>query len=282
MPFETWKRNWASGYLTARQKKVSLTPEGQVFLRRVEKILREMREAVREMDDFCQLKRGGIKIAVPPMIGAYLFPDIFTHFKNSHPFLDLLVFEEGSLAARAMLEREELDLGIIILPEHSDNLNTIPIVQETIVLCVAPTHRLSRENQVSFKQLKNEEFILLKEDSYHRQVIMEQCQIYQFQPRVIFSSTQIQTIKALVSSGAGISFLMQRVVAQDAPQIISLPLAEPITINIGLAWKKDKYLSKASQAFIEFIHEYTQSPDFHNPWRLLPQSFPPCKMKELS
>jgi DNA-binding transcriptional LysR family regulator len=246
------------------QKKVSLTVEGQAFQLRTEKILHEVQEALTEMSDFRQLAKGSIKLAVPPMIGAYLFPNIFTHFSQAHPGLELTVFEEGSVAARKMLEKEELDLGIIILPHSSNVLNTIPISQQQIVLCVAPGHQLSCEPSVSFDKLKEERFILLKEDSFHRHAVISECNKHHFAPKVVFSSNQLQTIRALVASRAGISFLMQ-MVTEDDPHIVGIPLAEPIHIAIGLAWKKDRYLSKASQAFIRFIKNHISCHEFGKP-----------------
>lgn len=234
------------------QKKVALTAEGRIFQRRVDKILREVAETLAEMHDLKNLGRGAIKAAVPPMIGAYLFPNIFISFKKAYPGLDLQVFEEGSLAARMMIEREELDLGIIILPEETAVFHTLPIVEEEIVLCLPPAHPLSGKQAVTFSELRHEPFILLKEDSCHRRFIIDRCRESGFAPRIVFSSNQIQTIKALVASGGGISFLM-RMVAEDAKNITTVPLAPALKIRIGLAWKKDKYLSKAARAFIDFV-----------------------------
>lgn len=240
-----------------RQKKVVLTPEGNALVLRAEKILYEVRQAMQEMADFNNLHRGTIKFAAPPMIGAYVFPNIFTHFKSQYPELDLSVYEAGSLAATAMLEKEELDLGLIILPEDNHSLNTIPLAKEQIMLCVHRRHHLRHNDIVPFGELRNEPFIMFKEEFLHRQLILKECGRHHFVPNIVFSSNQIETVKALTASEIGISFLMQMVV-KDHPAIVSVPLAEPIYITIGLAWKKGKYLSKASQAFIEFLQEYAQ------------------------
>lgn len=246
------------------QKKVALTVEGRAFLARTVKILREISEAVAEMNDFRNLNLGTIKMAVPPMIGAYLFPNIFTNFKKEHPNLELLVFEEGSLSARSKVEREELDLGLVILPQSSNTLNTMCITWEQIVLCVSPQHHLAAKREVSIRELRDEAFIMLKEDSYHRTVILDECQKSGFTPRIVFSSSQIQTIKALVSSGVGISFLMEMVCHNDS-SIVGVPLIPSIDICIGLVWKKDKYLSKAALTLINFVNAYTNTAYFRNP-----------------
>jgi len=240
------------------KKKAVLTTEGQAFLARMEKILDEFQQAVQEVKDFKNLRKGTVKLGVPPMIESYLFPDIFSCFKNTYPGLQLIAFEEtSSLEAAAKLEKDELDLAIIILPDKSETLNTFVITQEQLVLCMHPNHPLRQQQSVRFDQLKNEKFILLKEGSYQHQVVISRCLRHNFVPNTIFCSNQIKTIKGLIANGSGISLLMNMVV-QDDPRIAVVPLDEPIKFYIGLAWKKDKCLSNASTAFIKFLEQRYQ------------------------
>lgn len=234
------------------QKQFTLTTEGQVFLARVEDILGRTQDAVLEMHEYRELRRGTIKLGVPPMIGSYLFPHIFAGFKQVYPALELSVVEEGSLAVRGMLERDELDLGIVITCHMSPLLQSELITKGNILLCLSPFHPLAGLESVDFAQLRNEPFILLKEDTYHRQVILQECKKHNFEPNIILASSQIDTIRGLVARGVGISFLFD-VVARKDPQIHCVPLTVPLCIEIGLAWKKDRYLSKASQAFLDFM-----------------------------
>lgn len=235
------------------QRKVEITEEGNIFLARIEKILYDLEQAEKEVKDISNLTKGSIKLGLPPMIGAYLFPNFITNFINTFPDLELRVFEEGSISSLSLIEKGDLDLGIVILPEaHRDMMNTITLTKEQIVLCLPPNHQLTKSSYVHFSQLKDEKFILLKDDSFHRQFIVNECQKHNFTPNIIFSSNQIETIKSIVSNGVGISFLMSRVVEGNV-RIISRSMENPIEIEIGLAWNKNKYLSKASRAFINYI-----------------------------
>lgn len=234
------------------QKQFTLTTEGQVFLARVEDILSRTQDAILEMHEYRELRKGTIKLGVPPMIGSYLFPHIFAGFKQVYPSLDLSVIEEGSLAIRGMLERDELDLGIVITCHMSPLLQSELITGGEILVCLSPFHPLAGVEKVDFAQLRQEPFILLKEDTYHRQVILQQCKRHNFEPNIILASSQIDTIRGLVARGVGISFLFD-VVARKDPQIQCVPLSEPLCIEIGLAWKKDRYFSKASQAFLDYM-----------------------------
>ena len=78
------------------QKQLTLTPEGKVFLKRIELALRNIDDAILEVNDYKQLQKGMIKIGIPPMMGAYLFPKVFSGFRHLHPNLDVFLYEEGS------------------------------------------------------------------------------------------------------------------------------------------------------------------------------------------
>jgi DNA-binding transcriptional LysR family regulator len=62
----------------------------------------------------------------------------------------------------------------------------------------------------------------------------------------------VQTIKALVAQNIGVGILMDLVVKND-PSLVAIPLAEPVIIEIGIAWRKGSCLSNAAHAFIKFI-----------------------------
>lgn len=237
------------------KKRTLLTVEGKAFLDRMENLLCDLTQAVQEVQDFKNLRKGTFKVGIPPMIEAYLFPEIFSSFKQQHPGLNLIAFEESSsLEAAVKLEKNELDLAIIILPEHSETLDSLVIVREQLVLCMHREHRLCMHKTAKFEQLKNEQFILLKEGAYQHQIVMSRCQRQNFIPNTIFSSNQIKTIKGLVANGLGISLLMEMVVRND-PDIVAVPLDDPIVFDIGLAWKKDQCLSTAATAFIKFLEQ---------------------------
>lgn len=233
------------------QKKIVLTAEGQVFLHRVESILGSLEEAVIEMQDYQGLAKGIIKLGVPPMIGSFIFPEIFAGFRKKYPNIDFIITEDGSLAVRELLEQGVLDLGIIIMKEESRYLDTVLIQENQIVACLPLGHHLAGARSISFADLRYEKFIMLKEDTYHRRVVLEACEKAGYFPEIILSSSQTETIRALVANGLGISFLLESI-AQRKKDLVWIPLADPLKIHISLAWKKDKYLSKASQAFIDF------------------------------
>lgn len=238
------------------QKQLALTPEGQLFLRRVDHALRELKDAVIEIGDYKQMQKGRIQLGIPPMIGSYLFPRIFYGFQKLHPKLELSIVEEGSLAIHDKLDLGELDIGIVILANAPSSLNVLPLARHQILVCLPPDHPLAEKTAIDIRDLRDEPLILLKEDSYHRRIILSEFDRHQFTPHIRLSSNQLNTIKSLVANGMGISFLLD-VMTEKESALVGKPLTQPIYVEIGLAWKKDRYLSLASRAFIEFITSYS-------------------------
>ena len=233
------------------QKQLTLTPEGTVFLKRIEIALRNIEDAVLEVNDYKQLQKGTIKIGIPPMMGAYLFPKVFSGFRHIHPHLDVLLYEEGSLSIREKLESDELDFGIIIVPDSTPNLNVLKMSRNQLMVCVSAKSPLAKKSKVIAKDIAASDLIMMKEGAYLREVVQSKLSAMKISPRTVLESSQIVTIKGLVEHGVGIAFLLD-FICKDSSDIRTIPFCEPIFVDIGLAWKKERYVSKAAQAFIDF------------------------------
>jgi len=237
---------------TRSQKQMTLTAEGGIFLQRTDSILRSLQNAIQEMHDLQNIPTGKIKLGVPPMIGAYLFPPIFTNFKKQYPLIELTIVERGSVTIKHQLEEGELDLAIFETSHQSAILDSILIITGELLACLPPHHPLSSTAVIKFDALRDEEFILFSEGTYHRQVILNECERNNFTPHVALTTSQLETIRRLVSKGAGISFLFDFLV-RESTDIVVRPLANPIRLNYGLGWSKEKYLTNAAQTFINFL-----------------------------
>ncbi|SHI71884.1 DNA-binding transcriptional regulator, LysR family [Anaerovibrio lipolyticus DSM 3074] len=233
------------------QKQLSLTPEGTIFLNRIELALRNIQDAVLEVNDYKQLQKSTIKIGIPSMIGAYLFPRIFSSFQHLYPHLDIYLYEEGSMTIREQLERDELDFGIVILSDASSSLQLLPMARNQIVACVPEEHPLARKNSININDISEADLIMLKEGSFLRYMVLNKLKMANISPNIVLESNQIETIKGLVSTNVGISFLLDFIV-KGTPGIKILPFEDPIYVDLGLAWKKERYISKAAQSFIDF------------------------------
>ena len=239
------------------QKQLLLTPEGKIFLTRIELALRNIQDAVLEVIDYKQLQKGTIKIGIPPMMGAYLFPKIFSSFQKHYPHLDIFLQEEGSVSIREQLERDELDFGIIITSGASSSLQLLPMSKSQLLCCVPANSPLAQKESLTPQDIAKTNILMMKEGSFLRELTMAKMKEAGVTPNIVLESNQIVTLRGLVSSGVGVAFMLD-MVAKDSPTLKAIPLSEPIYVDIGLAWKKDRYISKAAQAFIDFCKNNLQ------------------------
>jgi len=243
------------------QKHVTLTPEGKAFLLHAEKILRAVAEARQDMLRFQKGKQGIVHFGMPPMMEAYLFPDIFTKFKEVHTNISVDVVEySDSTEVQAKIEAGELDLGLIIGDEcHTPN--SLLIMQDKMSLCVSPRHPLQGRFSVDFSQLKNEKFILQQPNTYQYKQIYARCVENGFTPDILLCTSQLKTIKQLVANKVGIS-LMLDLVTRNETIFRRIPVMPPMPVSISLIWSQNKSLSQPAEEFVSFMREHIRSRDF--------------------
>lgn len=238
------------------KKPLALTAEGEWLLDRIDPILNQYDQLMLEIEDYKVVNRGCVRVGIPPMLGAYLFPLIFSEFYVRFPGIDLTIIEEGTLEIRERLLKEELEVGVIMLEGHMTKLKCHPITRHEIKVCVAKNHPLAKASKIDFEALKSENFILMNEQTFMRKKILELCNSNSFEPHVIFSSNQISTILGLVAQGTGIAFVLQSL-AEGNEEIAAISLSEPLFIEAALAWQENTYMSKATQSFVAFISAFS-------------------------
>ena len=244
--------------LDRSHRKSTLTPEGRIFLQRVNFILGCLEDAVAEMSDYCVPQKGLLRIGITPIMGAILFPHAFANFQKQNPEVNVKVVEEGSLVIRKQLEKGELDLGIMITSNIPDPLEVFPVNTGQIHVCLSPNDPLCKHESISLLTLRDRPFLLFKEDTYIRKLMLEECVKLHFSPRIVFSSSQIGTVLGLVKQGMGISFFLEEIL-RDRSEIVSRPLSEPLFLEVGLAWNKKRYQTKTTKIFIESFRDTIQS-----------------------
>jgi DNA-binding transcriptional LysR family regulator len=244
--------------LDRSQKQIALTPEGQACLKRTDDIFARIRDLISEMNDYRFAQKGIIKIGITPVIGAYFFPAALARFQKTHPRVQVAVIEEGSLSLRKRLARGELDLTMMITSKTSSHLETAPVATGQLLVCFSRHNPLSKLRKIPFAKLRDQPFIMFREDTYSRKMILDECARNRFTPRIVFSSSQIETVMGMVGHGVGISFLLDTIVTKY-PDVVGKPLSKPLLLEAGLAWSKDRYLSKAARLLMDSFLEEPQA-----------------------
>ena len=236
-------------------RKVTLTHEGEVLLEHARRILQQINDANIAMDELKGLERGEVRLGVPSMLGSYFFPEILMGFKSQYPNLKLTIVEAGTQSIRKMLLDGELDLGVIHNADVPDRLEIEHLITSQMVAVVSEEHELASQSQIHFKDFFKEELVMFKPGYFHREFIDQICHTHHFKPQISFETNLLPMILNIIRHNFAVSALLE-LVTEHEKGLIPIPFAEPVYLNIAMAWRKNGYLSLADRAFMAFVKKH--------------------------
>ena len=237
-----------------QDKRVSLTAEGEAFLRHAEKILDGCETAESEMADLRGLSRGEVSIGIPPMMSTYYFPRVIREFCERYPGLRVSVHGAGTTRIERMIARGEIDMGVIAAENVAGGLASRLVLREEVVIAVPAGHPLAGRDGVSMDEFLRQPLILFQEGYQMRELTDEAIRNSGREPRVVFETNLFSLARSVIKEGLGISTFLRMVLAEDA-QLAAVSFDPPLYLDLHLAWKADGYLSRANRAFLDFLLE---------------------------
>lgn len=243
-------------------KRVELTDAGQLIVAQAQQIVASFQNLTAELDDLRNLKRGHIRIGLPPMVGSSFFPRVIGQFHQRYPEITIQLFEDGAKKVESDVADGLLEVGVVVLPTVQEGLSSFPFVEEKLKLVVPTDHPLADRKRVELHELAEEGFVLFREDFTLHDRIIGECKKAGFQPRVIYESSQWDLISEMVAVGLGITLLPETICREiDEERVRILSLIHPvIPWKLGLVWREDRYLSFATREWIRFAQEVLSSP----------------------
>ena len=239
-------------------RQITLTTEGEVFLRHANKILADISVAETEMNELKELSSGEVRIGIPPMMSSYYFPKVIRDFRAEYPYLQLTVMGEGAGHIQRQISSGEIDLGVIAGGKVPEGLASKCFLREEIVACLPSGHKFSGRSNIRLEELLSEPLILFKQGYYMRE-LTDNLQLGLSQkPQVVFETNLFSLVRSLVGEGIGVSTLLRMVVADDS-RVAAVSFDPPLYLDLHIAWKEDGYLSRANRAFLNFLMDGVES-----------------------
>lgn len=241
-----------------RTPQIQLTDAGKELYRHSLDVLSMLNNIPIEIGNLSKLKKGRVRIGIPPIIGSSFFPAVIGSFKSKYPDIDIRLTEVGSKVIIDELEKGNLDVGIVCsYPSERDGYHIYPLVKSQLMVGVHVDNPLAKRDILSFGDLRNEGFVLFKEDFSLYDSIIEGCTQNGFSPNIICNSSQKDFILEMVASRMGITCLPHITCAHvNDDSIRFVPLENPkIYLNLLITWKRNRYLSYASREWIRFTSD---------------------------
>lgn len=258
-----------------RTTPLTLTYAGQALQTRARQMLDLKDETYREIADIKDFTTGQLTIGVSHTRGRMILPGILPEYQKRYPNISLRLVEGNSKELDNDLIHGNVDLIIGMLPFMVENIETVPICEEEILLVVTdqvleqayPGHLAEVKAKLAsgfdLELLKDCPFLMLNKGNRVRTIADQMLEDVQITPHIVLETENIETVLALALKGMGITFypkmfisaksgiqnLIQQVQQERQVNFYSLnyPKAHGV---LAIGYHKGRYLSQATKEFI--------------------------------
>lgn len=244
--------------------RISLTEAGERVRSYAERILSlyaEMDEEIREMTGEV---KGILLLGASTTIAEYMLPTLLGEFKRHYPDVGIRLREANSDAIVAMVENNEVDLGLVEAPVGNKNLVVETCRMDPMVLICPPDHTLATLDEVPLEVLGEYPCICREEGSGTREVLLEalRAQGMSYEDlNVIMELGSPEAIKGAVEAGMGVAILSRSTVAKELRlgTLVARELTPRITRPFSFVHQRQKFRLRAMEALVAFAHEYCKA-----------------------
>jgi len=238
-----------------------LTARGRLFEPRAAEVLRQLDGARRDLEDWDGLRRGEVTLGCLPTTGAYILPPLLKEFRRRHPELTVRLREESSPVLAEALLAGTVDLALVDEAGLSPGLRSHPLFSEPLLAAIPPGHRLAGRGSVAVEALATEPLIVMKSGHGFRQIVLEYLAGRGIAPVIVYESSGIDTVQALVEAGLGWSLVPRMVRKNPGPAYLDLLPPTP-TRTLSLAVREGANPSPSAVALETTVRDWFSSGSF--------------------
>ena len=231
---------------------IHLTEAGRALLPEAQRILQDIREARRRIDDLRGSVSGRLSMGISHHIGLHRLPPVLRKFSQRYPDVQLDIDFMDSEQAHHRILHGEMDLAVITLsPSQEEHLSFLPVWQDQLTVAVANDHPLSNAGVVTAKMLSQHTALPPGLNTYTGQIIKRLFDEAGLEMNIGMSTNYLETIKVMVSIGLGWSILPQTLL-DDSVTALELKNMQ-LSRTLGCVHHRNRSLSNASRAFIDLL-----------------------------
>lgn len=240
------------------RKPLKPTAEGELFVVRARRILREINELHGALNGEKNTLEGEYRLGIIPTLAPHLLPLFLPAFVGRFPNTQLRIEEMESEGIIKALQEDRLDLAIMATPAGERDLDEVVLFNEAFVFYGPEGHPLLNEKELSSDLLDVAQVLLLSEGHCFRSQALNLCKSQLSHPAFNFhyESGSIDTLKALVRKGVGYTLVPELAVgAADAPYVKRFAQPQPVR-EVSLVCHRSFNRSLLLEAIKDLVREH--------------------------
>jgi DNA-binding transcriptional LysR family regulator len=234
-------------------KKVAVTSEGAVLLRRCKRVLHELEQATRDLDGLRRWGQTSIRVGAPHSLCHFLIPSVLREFRDCFPRCEPNIEAGDTMILLEKLALGELDLVVGIKPKYQMEEGYRTMFRDQLAFVISPFHPWAAQSDAMLDSLSVQQFIIYaKATETHRLIEswMESMGGKLKKPLVL---GDMQAIKEMAKLGTGVgivaSWVAAREIAEGSLKAVKIPDPQ-ITREWGVFHSLQRQPSLVEEAFI--------------------------------
>jgi DNA-binding transcriptional LysR family regulator len=236
-------------------KRMFLTEAGLELRTHAQRFYLQEQELKTAMDQFRDLHRGFLRLAVVSTAN-YFLPPLIATLSERHPGMSISLQVANREDVLAALADNRTDLAMTGQPPESADLVAVPFKDNPLVVIAAPSHPCAKLGALSLQRLARETFVVREPGSGTRAVIERHFAEMgvNYSPGCEFNTNE--AIKQAVQAGLGLAVVSLQTIELELEtrRLVVLPVEGfPIMRRWYVVHRSDKRLSAAATAFVELL-----------------------------
>lgn len=234
-----------------RNKRVFVTPEGEIFLSHAREILNKFSQLKDSLSAMHNPLHSEVRMGVFPTLGPYILPSFIPRLQKAHPQLKLFLYEEKTAQLEIMLKEGKLDCALLGTDFNEKGFEVRSLFFDPFLVACSPQHTFKSKKKISIIDLETQSLLMLEEGHCLRNQFNDVCNMLKTKSIMQFQATSLETLRQMVSLGLGIT-LIPKVAAIKTKHILYKELVDPtLGRQIQFIHKKNSYKELAFTALYE-------------------------------
>lgn len=238
-----------------KSRQVSLTPEGEIFLTRISRILSDLDEVIDDFSKMAALEKGEVNVGAAPTLAVYIVPEVIRSFRLSYPKIRVRFSDDNTPRLERMVSEKLLDFYFGPQPPPGSSLLFDVIAEDEYVVVVSDDHELAGNKGVTVKALSKYPWVFMRHGTSVRREVERFLAREKVEVDVVEEVANHFTLGALVAKGFGVSLLPRTAMPLTGhPGITPLPLnGSTLLRTLGVATRPDYVPTPAAKQFMEMV-----------------------------
>lgn len=218
---------------------VQLTAAGSAALRAARQCLAQAERIPALARAAAHGESGELRIGFVGSATYALMPRLLPAFRARYPQVTLVLRESNNLDLLAMIEADQIDVGLVRHPTASASTLRFEVVEQDVFCAVLPAnHRLAKKRRLTLRELAAEpliDYASTQVPGLHAMAMLA-FRLAGLAPQAVQEATQVQTVISLVQSGLGVALVPSVTQHLALKGVVFRPIADlPAAASIAIA-----------------------------------------------